>query len=717
MTLAQTERPMRLTTPLGGDTLVIEKLAGLEHVSRPFELKLDLLSEDAAIDPTKLLRKPVGVTVQLEGGGERYFHGWVRRFVQGARDEDQLVDYHAEVVPWFWFLSTTSNCRIFQQMSVPDIVKKVFGDRSMTDYKLSLSGSYAPREYCVQYRESDMDFVSRLLEEEGIFYYFEHAESKHTMVIADSPSAIKSGPLAKMSAASSGPGTYGQEYIVGFELGSAFFSGSVGLDDYNMETPSLNLLQKINTTVKGVDNSAFKLFDYPGKYAKVNEGERVARLRMEEQEASSATVTGAAMGAAMACGTKVEVADFYRRDANKPYLVTSVQHTGTNASFRTATAGAAYLFTQSFEGIPAAVVFRPPRITPKAIVRGAQTAVVVGPAGDEIYVDKYGRVKVQFFWDQEGKKNENSSCFIRVSSAWAGKQWGFIQIPRIGQEVIVDFLEGDPDRPIIVGRVYNAEQMPPYTLPDNMTQSGGKSRSSKGGSAADFNEFRFEDKKGAELVTLHAQKDSSIEVEHDETHWIGNDRTKNVDHDETVHVKNNRTETVDNNETITIHGGRTEVVDKDESIAIHQNRTETVDKDESLTVSGNRTRTVSKDETVSIGQAWSQSVGKDATVDISGKYSVSINKDRSVTVSGGDSLSINEALSAKAGTSITIEANSGITLKCGQSQIKIDQSGVQITGLQVKVEGEMTTEVKGGMMAKLDGGAMCTVKGAVTMIN
>jgi type VI secretion system secreted protein VgrG len=707
---------MRLTTPLGGDTLVIEKLTGTEQVSRPFELNLDLLSSDAAIDPTKLLRKPVGVTVELEGGGERYFHGWVRRFVQLGRDEDQLVAYQAEVVPWFWFLSTTTNCRIFQQMSVPDIVKKIFGDRSMSDYKISVSGAYSPREYCVQYRESDMDFVSRLLEEEGIFYYFEHAEGKHTMVIADSPSAIKSGPRAKMSAASSGPGTYGTEYIAELELGSAFFSGAVSLDDYNMETPSLNLLQKINTTVKGVDNSAFKRFDYPGKYAKVNEGERLARLRMEEQEASSATVAGAAMGGALACGSKVEVADYYRRDANKPYLVTSVRHTATNGSFRSATAGTAYLFVQSFEGIPATVVYRPPRITPKAIVRGVQTAVVVGPAGEEIYVDKYGRVKVQFFWDQEGKKNENSSCYIRVATAWAGKQWGVIHIPRIGQEVIVDFLEGDPDRPIVVGRVYNAEQMPPYDLPANKTQSGVKSRSSMGGGAADFNELRFGDMKGSEQILLHAQKLFDIEVEADETHWVGHDRTKTIDHDETVHVKHDRTETVDNNETITIHGARTETVDADEQITIHGQRGVSVDKNETLQIKGTRSTTVEKDDQTMVQEEQRLTIGKDQVIRVMGTHKLRTDEDRVVNVDGSDSLKIKQGLTTSAGMDMSFDAKTGIELKVGQNSIKIDQSGITIKGMQVKIEGTVMTEVK-GMLTNVKADTMLTVKGAITMIN
>ena len=250
--------------------------------------------------------------------------------------------------------------------------------------------------------------------------------------------------------------------------------------------------------------------------------------------------------------------------------------------------------------MPTAQQFRPKRITPKPFVQGPQTAVVVGPAGEEIYTDKYGRVKVQFHWDRRGKKDENSSCWIRVSHPWAGKNWGAIATPRIGQEVIVDFLEGDPDQPIITGRVYNAEQMPPYDLPANMTQSGVKSRSSKGGGPANFNEIRMEDKKGSEQLFIHAEKNQDIEVENDETHWVGHDRTKTIDHDETSHIKHDRTETVDNNETITIHGQRTETVDKNETITIHMNRGETVDLNETITIGGNRTITVSKSETATV---------------------------------------------------------------------------------------------------------------------
>ncbi|MGH7617228.1 MAG: type VI secretion system Vgr family protein [Gemmatimonadaceae bacterium] len=722
--LAQAGRPMRLTTPLGGDTLVIEGLSGRETVSRQFVLTLDLISLDSAIDPTKLLRKPVCVTVDLTAGGSRYFHGLVNRFSQLGRDADQLVSYRAEVVPWTWFLSATTNSRIFQQMSVPDIVKKIFSDRSLSDYRLSLSGTYSPRDYCVQYRETDLDFVSRLLEEEGIFYYFEHAADKHTLVIADSPSAIKVGPLGKMAVASTGAGGFKTESITAFEVDAAFFSGKVGVTDYNMETPSLNLLSGSPTTISGIDNTTLQLYDYPGKFGAPSDGDRYARLQMEQAESTYSTVSGGAVGAAIACGTKVEVNSFYRRDANKLYLVLNVAHSGTQPGYRSATAGAPFSFTQSFTGMPATVIYHPPRLTPKAVVRGAQTALVVGPAGEEIFTDKYSRVKVQFFWDQQGKKDDNSSCWVRVSSVWAGKQWGFIQIPRIGQEVIVDFLEGDPDRPIIVGRVYNADQMPPYTLPANKTQSGVLTRSSAGGSPATANELRFEDKKGSEEILLHAEKDRTIEVEHDETHWVGNDRTKNVDHDETVHVKHDRTETVDNNETIAIHGSRTETVDKDETISIHGNRTETVDKDESVTVSGNRTTTISKNLSTTVGQAdslsvadtQSVSVGKDQTVSIGGAQTEDVGKDRSVSVAGADTLSISKGWTANANGSIAIESKQGITIKCGQNSITIDQSGIQINGMQVKLDSKTTADIH-GLMTSVKADAMLTVKGAITMIN
>jgi type VI secretion system secreted protein VgrG len=350
-----------------------------------------------------------------------------------------------------------------------------------------------------------------------------------------------------------------------------------------------------------------------------------------------------------------------------------VQHSGTSGGLFQS-GGGHYHYHNSFTCIPLGLPFRPQRTTPRPFVHGAQTAVVVGPAGEEIFCDKYSRVKVQFHWDRQGKNDADSSCWCRVSTLWAGKQWGMIHIPRIGQEVIVDFLEGDPDQPIITGSVYNAEMMPPYELPDHRTQSGVKSRSSLKGTEANFNEIRFEDKKGSEQVFIHAEKNQDIEVEHDETHWVGHDRSKTIDHDETTHVKHDRTETVDNNETITIHANRTETVDKDEVITIHANRTESVDKDETITIGKDRQETVQKNEAVAVGENRSISVGKNNDLTVgkvltitagdqitltTGDASIIMKKDGSIAIKGKD-------IVVDGSGKITIKAASDMTLKASK---------------------------------------------------
>jgi type VI secretion system secreted protein VgrG len=314
-------------------------------------------------------------------------------------------------------------------------------------------------------------------------------------------------------------------------------------------------------------------------------------------------------------------------------------------------------------------------------VQGPQTAMVVGPAGDEIYTDKYGRVKVVFHWDRRGqeKKDENSSCWIRVSSPWAGKAWGGIAIPRIGQEVIVDFLEGDPDQPIITGRVYNAEQPVPYELPANMTQTGIKSRSSKSGTPDNFNEIRFEDKKGEEQVFIHAEKNQDIEVEKDETHWVGHDRTKTIDNDETTHVKHDRTETVDNNETITIGNNRTESVQKDESITIGKNRSESVGENETVSISGKRALTVDKAESISIGDSRTDQISKNEDV--------SIGKNRQVSVGENDSLQV--------GKKLVLDAGDQITIQTGSASITMKKDGtISIKGKDITIDGSGKINVK-----------------------
>jgi type VI secretion system secreted protein VgrG len=683
----QVGKPMRLKTPLPDDTLMIERLAGEEAVSEPYTIHLDLLSTDSAVDPATLLRKPVSIVIDLESGDKRFMHGVVRRFIQLGR-ANGLVSYRAEVVPWLWFLSLTSNCRIFQQKTVPDIVKAVLTDMGVADVKTSLTGTYKPREYCVQYRESDLAFISRLMEEEGIYYFFEHEQGKHTLVLADSPSAVTAGPVGRLKMASGSGGALLGEFISSLEVDSEVVSGKVTLVDYSDLT-----LKRMESSVAGgaKGSEQYRRFDYPGKFSAVDEGDRLARIRLEESESLSFVVNGATNYRGLRSGQKLEVGDHYRRDVNQAYHVLSATHSGTEGGYRTKSGESEFSFETRFEGIPIKVPFRPAPVTPKSIVHGTQTAVVVGPAGEEIYVDKYSRVKVQFFWDQAGKKDEMSSCWVRVSSLWAGKTWGAVHVPRIGQEVVVDFLEGDPDRPIIVGRVYNAEQMPPYELPANSTQSGIKSRSAKGGAAANFNEFRFEDKKGSEQLFMHAEKNADFEVEKDETHWVGHDRTKTVDHDETAHVKHDRIETVDNNETLTIHGLRAVTVDKDDTIIVK---------------TGNRSIVVQQGN-----DAKKVNTGNLATDVSMGNASLKVAMGNlSTDVSMGN-------VSLKAGVGkITYEALQGIEFKVGQNSVKIDQTGITIKGLMVSVEGSVQTEIK-GLMTKVNASAMLMVKGAITMIN
>ena len=543
MAITQDGKAMRLKTPLAPDSLLIERLTCSEKISDPFMLQLDLVSENAAIDPKDLLFKPVSVTVDLATGGQRFFHGVVRRFVQLGKARN-IVSYRAEVVPKVWFQSLTSDCRIFQQKKVGDIIKAVLDEAGIT-YDLRLVCDYPVRDYCVQYRETGFAFISRLMEEEGIFYFFRHDADQHTMVLADMPSEVKPGPLARLSMLAT---DVDKGSITDLEVRSEVVSNKYTLADYS------------DTLARGVDNfeagdggDPFFRFDYPGGFATVDEGRRLAKLRLEEVASRSFVVSGHTTYRGLASGQKVDITNHYRRDVNQSYQVLSAHHQASEPSYRTADTG--FTFDTSFEAIPCAVPFRPARATPRSLVHGTQTAVVVGPAGEEIYVDKYGRVKVHFFWDRSPNRDEKSSCWVRVSSTWAGKQWGTIHVPRIGQEVVVDFLEGNPDRPIIVGRVYNSDQMPPYELPANGTQSGIRSRSSKGGDGSTSNEFRMEDRKGSEHILLHGEKDFLLEVENDETHSVGRDLTRTVGRDEVTHIKGNRTETVDNNHQTNVSTG------------------------------------------------------------------------------------------------------------------------------------------------------------------
>src|SRR5262249_9935341 len=536
--------------------------------------------------------------------------------------------------------------------------KKVFGDHPTADFKFELTGSYRKWTYCVQYRETDFNFVSRLLEHEGIYFYTRHTDGHNTIVLTDSTSKHTTTPgYEKISFVSPEEVIRPElERITGWDFSRDVEPGIYVHDDYDFERPSVEL--RTRKVLSRTDSpSDYEVYDYPGLYVQKGDGEQYAGVRIDEFGTQFETAQGISNAKGIAVGSLFTLEDFTREDQNREYLIVSANHDlrfGDYEALPQSDGGTEYRC--SFVAMPTSQQFRPRRATPKPFVQGPQTAVVVGPGGEEIYTDKYGRVKVQFHWDRYGKKDENSSCWIRVSHPWAGKSFGGIHTPRMGQEVIVDFLEGDPDQPIITGRVYNAEQMPPWDLPGNKTQSGFLTRRSAGGGEANANAIRFEDKAGSEQLWIHAEKNQDIEVEHDETHWVGHDRTKTIDHDETSHIKHDRTETVDNNETITVHGMRTETVDKNETITIHMNRTETVDANETIDIGGSRSITVAHSETATVAMQRTHTVGINETITVGAAQEITVGGVQLITVGASQTLTAAASQNISAGASQGINA-------------------------------------------------------------
>ena len=655
---------MEIVSPLGEGVLLFNRMVSTEELSRLSIFEIDLLSEKGDIAVSQILGKNVTVKLELQNQNVRHFNGFVTRFQQtGLRGRYHA--YHATVRPWLWFLTRTADCRIFQEKTAPEIIKDIFNDHSMADVKDELTYTYRKRNYCVQYRETDFGFVSRLMEQEGIYYFFRHEEGRHTLVLADSYSAH-----AAVAGYESLPYILPDravrpdlEYVSRWDTACEIQPGKYETDDYDFERPGVDLTARCSMSRQHT-YADYEVYDYPGTYLQAQDGKQYAEARIDELQSQFELAEGESNARGLETGRLFKLSGQPRADQNRQYLVLSSMHTLCLNEYETGEAPGA-TWSCSFHALPSSQQFRPRRATARPFVQGPQTAVVVGPAGDEIYTDKYGRVKVQFHWDRYGKKNENSSCWVRPSHPWAGKNWGMVAIPRIGQEVIVDFLEGDPDQPIITGRVYNADQMPPYALPANMTQTGILSRSSKGGSGANANELRFEDKKGAEQVYIHAEKNQDIEVENDESLSVGHDRTKTVDHDETTHVKHDRTETVGNNETISIGVNRGESVGSNETIAIGANRSETVRVNETIAIGANRSETVGANETIGIVANRTITVGGNETATVTGQRTHSVGINETITVGVAQEVTVGAAQAVTVGAAQTVKVGAAQTISVG----------------------------------------------------
>jgi type VI secretion system secreted protein VgrG len=484
--ITQSERVLTVATPLGPDVFTLAGLSGREEISRLFSFQLDLLLEngkDAPLD--QLVGQPTTVTLALPGGGSRFFNGIASRVSQGARGA-RFTSYRAEIVPRFWLLTRTQQSRVFAQRTVPDIVRQVLGD--VSDVELRLVGSHQPRNYCVQYRESDFAFVSRLMEEEGIFYFFEHTQGGHTLVLADSPAGHPDVPGSRLVAFDAiGSGSDPAAAVFAWEKTQELRAGKVTLRDHNFQLPDDPLegtaliresvrVGQVTHRLRVGGNDGLEMYDYPGGYAERFDGigptggeqpgelqklfaaaQQTAQVRMDEEALPSLTVAGASNCRQFTSGHRFALER--HPSADGAYVLTRVEHTVRVMDPGAGERGLQY--DNRFTCIPEALPFRPPRITPRAVIPGTQSALVVGPPGEEIFTDKYGRVKVQFAWDRQG----DSSCWIRVSQAWSGTDIGMFWVPEIGDEVVVAFEEGDPDRPIVLGRVFNGRSLPPPPPP------------------------------------------------------------------------------------------------------------------------------------------------------------------------------------------------------------------------------------------------------------
>ncbi|UVL83911.1 type VI secretion system tip protein VgrG [Pseudomonas sp. B21-028] len=570
MLFNQATRLAKITSPLGPEVLLLKDMGGGEELGRLFNYELQLHSLDNAIDLHQVLGKPMCVSMQLDGGGERHFHGIVARFSQNV-DQGQFASYQATLRPWLWLLTRTSDCRIFQNLTIPQIIKQVFRDLGFSDFEDALSRPYREWEYCVQYRETSFDFVSRLMEQEGIYYFFRHEQGRHVLVLADAYGAHTSAPgYASVPYYPKNEQQRERDHIHDWHLAQEVQPGSLELNDYDFQRPSARIDVR-SAMPRPHAAGDYPLYDYPGTYVQSEDGEHYARTRIEALQTLHEQVELAGNARGLGSGHLFSLIGFTRQDQNREYLIVGARYYLSQESGETSGGAPSAQFESSLTCIDAQQSYRPLPHTHRPIVKGPQTALVVGPKGEEIWTDQFGRVKVHFYWDRHDQSNENSSCWIRVSQSWAGKNWGSMQIPRIGQEVIVSFLEGDPDRPIITGRVYNAEQTVPYDLPDNATQSGMKSRSSKGGTPANFNEIRMEDKKGAEQLYIHAERNQDIVVEMDESHSVGHDRNKSIGHDETVTIGNNRLRIVKQEDILSVGLRKTDSISQSYVIEVGEN--------------------------------------------------------------------------------------------------------------------------------------------------
>jgi type VI secretion system secreted protein VgrG len=697
------QREMAISGPFPEGLLQVQSFSGREELGRPFEYVVSLLSASPDLDLSALVGDTVALTVELAPGRRRTFHGYVTRMALAGTFDD-LARYQIVVRPWLFLLSARLNSRVFQHKSVLDIARALFAEHGFSDYEIApqnLAGAYPEREFVVQYRESDLDFVSRLFEHEGLYYFFRHEQDRHVLVVADSLAAHRrAAGYEQVPFHPAGPqAPEAGEHLDRWQVAHEWRAGAYASGDYDFLRPADPVRARRHVRPRH-RRGDLEIFDYPGGYTDAAGGDQfvLARLQALQGDVELAHAAGDVRG--LGAGDLFALTDYPEPAQNKEYLVVQAGFEAANAAHATGEPAGPARFRSSFVVVDAKVPFRPRAATPVARVIGPQTAVVVGEAGEEITTDRYGRVRVQFRWDREGQFDQDSSCWVRVAQAWAGQGWGALHVPRVGQEVIVEFLDGDPDRPIITGRVYNAQNMPPWGLPENKTQSGIRSRSTPGGGPANYNEIRFEDKKGSEELHLQAERDLSALVKRDRRTEVGADDALAVGGDRAVVVNGNLSVAVKG-------GGKSPVHSNLDVTGKHQVRaSDTVEieapthvkltcGDSSLLIEPGR---------ITLTSGGRSSVVLDAGVAARSSQGSKLALDAGALVgaSTGGSLAIEAGVEARsAGSSLLLLQDNGtitldgnkiqalgrdkISLAAGGSFVEADPSGVSVGGAMVKL--------------------------------
>jgi len=750
---SQALRYLQVETSQGADALILTQARGHERLGGLFEITLEFTRQTGDLNLEDLLGTAATLRIlsapdNRKGsvGHTRHFNGYFSRIVFGGYDAEGKARFQASLVPWLWFLTRTADCRIFQQKSVPEIIEEVFRDAGFSDFKKDLRGSYPPRDFCVQYRETDFAFVSRLMECEGIYYHFEHEDGSHKLVLCDDMTCHQPDDqheTIKFIGGADARDTKG--VITDWNFATQVKPGKFAHNDFNFTVPTpdpnLRLLARSSSPLPQKPQ-AFEVYDNLGGYGTVAEGNRYARLRMEEIIADRDTAQACTDLTGIKAGCKFTLERHPIEAQNREYLITAVNWSAAEGGYGSGSADGGTFFDCVFFCIPAEGTYRPVRTTPLPKIEGPQTATVCGPPGEEVYVDEHARVKVQFHWDRYGKSDAGSSCWIRVSQPWAGGSFGGMAIPRIGHEVIVEFIEADPDRPIITGRVYNGSNMPhasnagrdgkpgntpPSGIPQAAMMTSFKSNS-LGGSGG-HNEITMNDTGGAEGLFIRAQKD--------EIHVVLHDREDTVGHDETRQVVNNRTRQVGVNEQVTVGSNRTVTVGGNHLENIGANQVVNIGANQAVSIGGCAALTIGVAYQVTVGGAMNETVGGVKAVEVGGAHLEVVGGNRNMQSGEKIKLTASDEIEPCTGGAKIVLKSSGraqstrthgrhpsaprprahtpagnrISLGPGGGQILLKVSGrMEITGSHVSMQ-------SGAGIVDIDAGGIISIKGPMVKIN